>query len=236
MVSSVKLAARVLGLGSQRPLSFGNPAVRPTVARQWQIASRRHAPAVNRRFIPVCAQDGSSWHLASREDSDDGTILFRFSDEPATDSTTQDTPSEQAEAVGFEEPVITTAKQDEEGTEQSSDKVQKLMSSDASKDSQPSSSFDGPQQTVSHQAQQTAEPHSDQQQSELSTSSADMSEEEASGSDSNSERLWDMTPQQLEGLKVTELKELCKQEHVKGYSKLKKDQLIHLLQEQLQSR
>ncbi len=37
-------------------------------------------------------------------------------------------------------------------------------------------------------------------------------------------------------LQVTELKDLCKQERVKGYSKLKKDQLIILLQEQMQSR
>lgn len=37
-------------------------------------------------------------------------------------------------------------------------------------------------------------------------------------------------------LQVTELKDLCKQERVKGYSKLKKDQLRILLQEQMQSR
>ncbi len=37
-------------------------------------------------------------------------------------------------------------------------------------------------------------------------------------------------------LQVTELKDICKQERMKGYSKLKKDQLINLLQEQMQSR
>ena len=76
------------------------------------------------------------------------------------------------------------------------------MSADTSEDSQPSISSSGLQQTVSQQAQHTAEPHSDQQQPESSTSSADISDEEASSSDSNGERLWDMTPQQLEGLKV----------------------------------
>lgn len=236
MLSSVKLAANVFSLGSQTPLSSGRPAVPPTVARQWPALSRRQAPAVNRRSIPICAHKGSSLHLVSREESDDGTVLFRFDDEPATDSTTQGTRAEQAEAGGSEEPVVTTAKQEEEASEQSFNKEQKLTSADASEDSQPSSSSHGLQQTVSHQSQHAAEPQSDQQQSELSTSSEDTLDEEASGNDSSSERLWDMTPQQLEGLKVAELKDLCKQEHVKGYSKLKKDQLIHLLQEQLQSR
>ena len=37
-------------------------------------------------------------------------------------------------------------------------------------------------------------------------------------------------------VQVTELKDLCRQERVKGYSKLKKDQLVSLLQRQLQSR
>ena len=35
-------------------------------------------------------------------------------------------------------------------------------------------------------------------------------------------------------VQVAELKELCRQEHMKGYSKLKKDQLISKLQQQLQ--
>lgn len=35
-------------------------------------------------------------------------------------------------------------------------------------------------------------------------------------------------------MQVVELKALCKQERITGYSKLKKDQLISRLQEQLQ--
>ena len=37
-------------------------------------------------------------------------------------------------------------------------------------------------------------------------------------------------------MQVAELKDLCRQENVKGYSKLKKDQLVSLLQDQLQSK
>lgn len=36
-------------------------------------------------------------------------------------------------------------------------------------------------------------------------------------------------------LQVSELRDLCKQEHVKGYSKLKKDELVSILQKQLRS-
>lgn len=35
-------------------------------------------------------------------------------------------------------------------------------------------------------------------------------------------------------VQVAELKDLCRQEHMKGYSKLKKDELISKLQQQLQ--
>ena len=42
-----------------------------------------------------------------------------------------------------------------------------------------------------------------------------------------------MTEMQTMAIQVTELKGLCKQEQVKGYSKLKKEELIDLLQEQL---
>lgn len=41
------------------------------------------------------------------------------------------------------------------------------------------------------------------EEAEGSASRVDTSDEEASGSDSASERLWDMTPQQLQDLKVT---------------------------------
>ncbi|KAL3146518.1 hypothetical protein ABBQ32_000766 [Trebouxia sp. C0010 RCD-2024] len=91
-----------------------------------------------------------------------------------------------------------------------------------------------PQQITASEAEQVAT--SDLERAELdgTFSSADTSDEEASGSDSAGERLWDMTPEQLEGLKVAELKDLCRQEHMKGYSKLKKDELISKLQQQLQ--
>lgn len=60
-----------------------------------------------------------------------------------------------------------------------------------------------PQQITASEAEQVAT--SDLERAELdgTFSSADTSDEEASGSDSAGERLWDMTPEQLEGLKVS---------------------------------
>lgn len=69
-----------------------------------------------------------------------------------------------------------------------------------------------PQQMTASTAQQaaTSEPAGADAES---SSSADTSDEEASGSDSASERLWDLTPQQLEGLKVCP-RLYCAQQHV----------------------
>ena len=56
------------------------------------------------------------------------------------------------------------------------------------------------QLTASTEAEQTL--GSSLEEAEASASSVDTSDEDASGSDSAGERLWDMTPQQLEDLKV----------------------------------
>lgn len=133
---------------------------------------------------------------------DDGTVLFCFGNEPAKETEIDITSDAKLEELTAEMPAASTAQHSEEGQAHSSDKEQDLMAAEEHKADEPGSSSGKLQQTVASQTQQTAASQSEQQQYELSMSSADTSDEEASGSDSGSERLWEMTPQQLEGLKV----------------------------------
>lgn len=133
---------------------------------------------------------------------DDGTVLFCFGNEPAKETEMDITSDAKLEELTAEMPAASTAQHSEEGQAHSSDKEQDLMAAEEHKADEPGSSSGKLQQTVASQTQQTAASQSEQQQYELSMSSADTSDEEASGSDSGSERLWEMTPQQLEGLKV----------------------------------
>lgn len=133
---------------------------------------------------------------------DDGTVLFCFGNEPAKETEMDITSDAKLEELTAGMPAASTAQHSEEGQAHSSDKEQDLMAAEEHKADEPGSSSGKLQQTVASQTQQTAASQSEQQQYELSMSSADTSDEEASGSDSGSERLWEMTPQQLEGLKV----------------------------------
>ncbi len=133
---------------------------------------------------------------------DDGTVLFCFGNEPAKETEIDITSDAKLEELTAEMPAASTAQHSEEGQAHSSDKEQDLMAAEEHKADEPGSSSGKLQQTVASQTQQTAASQSEQQQNEPSISSADTSDEEASGSDSGSERLWEMTPQQLEGLKV----------------------------------
>jgi len=133
---------------------------------------------------------------------DDGTVLFCFGNEPAKETEIDITSDAKLEELTAGMPAASTAQHSEEGQAHSSDKEQDLMAAEEHKADEPGSSSGKLQQTVASQTQQTAASQSEQQQYELSMSSADTSDEEASGSDSGSERLWEMTPQQLEGLKV----------------------------------
>ena len=174
---------------------------------------------------PYCSVDGvfaareaarasvTGWHATTSKkywsscyciaEHDDGTILFCFGEEPAKEKeavAAQPDVEQQTKVSIPEQQAVTTAQQDEEEPAQSVDKARELTPSEEPQENQLSS--DGTQQTISSQIQQTASPQSEQAQPDISMSSADTSDEEASASDSNSERLWDMTPQQLEGLKV----------------------------------
>ncbi|DBB06896.1 hypothetical protein WJX82_003552 [Trebouxia sp. C0006] len=238
MFSGTNLGARSnrAVVGSQASLVTVKPAVTQTLAIQCRSGSRRSTPGGLKRWAAVTALEDSSLHLVSSEEYDDGTVLFCFGDEPTNETELEKTSDAKLEELTVEMPVASTAQHSEEGQAHTSAKEQDVMAAEEHKADEPGSSSDKLQQTVASQTQQTTASQSEQQQNEPSISSADTSDEEASGSDSGSERLAEMTPQQLEGLKVTELKDLCKQERVKGYSKLKKDQLIILLQEQMQSR
>lgn len=238
MFSCTNLAARNnrAVVGSQASLVTVKPAVTQTLAIQCRSGSRRSAPGGVKRWAAVTALEESSLHLVSSEEYDDGTVLFCFGDEPAKETEIEKTSDAKLEELTVEMPAASTAQHNEESQAHTSAKDQDVMAAEEYQADEPGSSSGKLQQTVASQTQQTAASQSEQQQNEPSISSADTSDEEASGSDSGSERLCEMTPQQLEGLKVTELKDLCKQERVKGYSKLKKDQLIVLLQEQMQSR
>ncbi|DBA85772.1 hypothetical protein WJX77_008575 [Trebouxia sp. C0004] len=238
MFSCTNLAARSnrAVVGSQASLVTVKPAVTQTLALQCRSGSRRSAPVGLKRWAAVTALEESSLHLVSSEEYDDGTVLFCFGSEPAKETEIETTSDTKLKELASEMPAASIAQHSEENQAHSSDKEQHSMAAEERKADEPGSSSGKLQQTVASQTQQTVASPSEQQQNELSISSADTSDEEASGSDSGSERLWEMTPQQLEGLKVTELKDICKQERMKGYSKLKKDQLIILLQEQMQSR
>ena len=149
-------------------------------------------------------------HLASKQphnsccnaEYDDGTVLFCFGNEPAEETEIENNSDTKLEELTAEMPAASTAQHSEEGQVHSSNKEQDLMAAEEHKAGEPGSSSGKLQQTVASQTQQTAASQSEQQPNELSISSADTSDEEASGSDSGSERLWEMTPQQLEGLKV----------------------------------
>ena len=137
-------------------------------------------------------------------DYDDGTILFCFGDkadsqEPTAADLVSDT--QQQDEAPIAEQAVTTSQQNAEELTQDPDKAQDLNTPEESQEDQLSSS-DDTQQTVSPQAEQATTPDSGIEHSGLSVSSADISGEEASSSDSTGEQLWDMTPQQLEGLKV----------------------------------
>ena len=133
---------------------------------------------------------------------DDGTVLFCFGDEPAKETEIEKTSDAKLEELTVEMPAASTAQHNEESQAHTSAKDQDVMAAEEHQADEPGSSSGKLQQTVASQTQQTAASQSEQQQNEPSISSADTSDEEASGSDSGSERLCEMTPQQLEGLKV----------------------------------
>ncbi len=129
-------------------------------------------------------------------------MLFCFGDEPAKETEIEKTSEAKLEELTVKMPAASTAQHSEESQVHTSAKEQDAMAAEEHKADEPGSSSGKLQQTVASQTQQTAVSQSEQQQNEPSISSADTSDEEASGSDSGSERLAEMTPQQLEGLKV----------------------------------
>ncbi len=158
--------------------------------------------------VQICTTVPGTSGIKAPQDScchaeyDDGTVLFCFGDEPTNETELEKTSDAKLEELTVEMPVASTAQHSEEGQAHTSAKEQDVMAAEEHKADEPGSSSDKLQQTVASQTQQTTASQSEQQQNEPSISSADTSDEEASGSDSGSERLAEMTPQQLEGLKV----------------------------------
>ncbi|DBA88893.1 TPA: hypothetical protein ACH3X2_000135 [Trebouxia sp. C0005] len=204
MFSGTNLAARSnrAVAGSQASLVTVKPAVTQTPAVQCRNGSRRSAPGGLKRWAAVTALEESSLHLLSSEEYDDGTVLFCFGNEPAKETEIEKTSDAKLIELTVEMPAASSAQHSEESQACSSDKEQDVMAAEKHQAEEPDSSSGKLQQTVSSQTQQTASSEPEQQQNEPSISSADTSDEEASGSDSGNERLCDMTPQQLEGLKV----------------------------------
>ena len=150
--------------------------------------------------VQICTTVPGTSGIKAPQDScchaeyDDGTVLFCFGDEPTNETELEKTSDAKLEELTVEVPAASTAQHSEEGPAHTSAKEQDVMAAEKHKADEPGSSSD--------KLQQTAASQSEQQQNEPSISSADTSDEEASGSDSGSERLAEMTPQQLEGLKV----------------------------------
>ncbi|KAL3149696.1 hypothetical protein ABBQ38_013526 [Trebouxia sp. C0009 RCD-2024] len=98
---------------------------------------------------------------------------------------------------------------DNQLTTDHSSSQQGLANSSAQSPQQPSPV---PQQLTASEAEQAAISDLEETHGEGTLFSADTADEEASGSDSASERLWDMTPEQLEGLKTRAHEGLLKAE------------------------
>ncbi len=168
-----------------------------------QFVTTLHVPNV-----PICSTVHGTSGIKAPQDScchaeyDDGTVLFCFGDEPVKETELEKTSEAKLEELTVEMPAASTAQHSEDSHAHSSDKEQDFMAAEEHKADEPGSSSGKLQQTVVSQTQQTATSQPEQQQNEPSISSADTSDEEASGNDSGSERLAEMTPQQLEGLKV----------------------------------
>lgn len=214
-------ASRVLGRPNAQVQRAAAAPARTT--QQWLKQSAAQARLPSKRCVRSRAHDKTSLHLLSSEESDDGTILFRFGDEE----------------LKKQDPVsgsVSDTQQSEAGTQRhaSKSKTPKAVA-EAAQSIASTESHSSPSNTGSAPAelptQQTALTDSEV---ELNGHNSSVDTSDAEDSDTISKRLADMTPEQLENLKVADLKSLCKQEQVKGYSKLKKDELVSLLKEEIQ--